>query len=295
PMWDMYAHQLRVAQEAFRQRKPFHADIALFTDERSNPCFGFSDRLADMLTWTIAHMPEVGATWDFYLLSDLTHPDLPPYRMYVLLNAVRLDEATRTALMAKAARDGATVVFFYAPGCVGADGLDAGGIQRATTISVEIQPEGGPAAYRVEPGSALAARIPTDATLGPDVQLSPRPIIVDPNAEILARYLDGPVAIARKKVGDVTVIYCASVTAPVYVWRELARHAGAHIWLETGDGFYTDGQYLGVHAASAGEKVITLPWPRKIIDVIGGGVIAERTNEIRRTMAFGETMLVRLE
>lgn len=295
PMWDMYAHQLRVAQEAFSRRQPFHADIAVFTDERSLPCFAFSDRLADMVTWTIAHMPEVGATWDFYLLSDLANPDLPPYRMYVLLNAARLDEATREALMTKAARDRATVWFFYVPGYVGRDGLDKAGIERSTGMRIEIQPEGATAAYRVDPASPLAHRIDSAAPMGPDAQLSPRPIIVDDSVEILARYLDGPAAMARKKIGNVTVIYCASVAAPVQVWRELARLAGAHIWIETGDGFYTDGQYLGLHAAGAGEKVITLPWPRKVTDVIRGRLVAQKTTQIRQNMNHGETLLVRLD
>jgi len=295
PMWDMYAHQLGVAQEAFARRQPFHGDVAVFTDERSQPCFGFSNLNADALTWTIARMPEVGATWDFYLLSDLRRPDLPAYKLYVLLNAVRLDEATRQALMARAARDGATVWLFYAPGYVGDAGLDPAGIQKATGMQVEIQADGGSAAYTIQPGSFLAAQLDPATALGPQSKLAPRPVIVDETAEVLARFIDGGVAMARKRLGGVPVVYCASVSAPVEVWRELARAAGAHIWCETGDGFYTDGRYLAVHAASAGEKTIRLPWPRRVVDVIRRATIADRTQEIRRTMARGETMLVRLD
>ena len=56
-----------------------------------------------------------------------------------------------------------------------------------------------------------------------------------------------------------TSIYSAAMPLPPSLMRNIARDAGVHIWLETDDALYTDGQFVGVHAATDGPKRIVLP------------------------------------
>ena len=295
PMWDCYRRQLPVAAEAFARREPFAGDVALFVDERSFDGYRYSDLTRRMITDTVANMPHVGVTWDFYLLSDVAAPSLPHYRLYVVLNALSLDEATRDALWAQAARDDATVLFLYAPGYAGEHNLHAARITRMTGMAVAI--EAGPASpdYRLEAAHPLARGLDPTQPLCPGPDLAPRPVIADPAAEVIARFADsGGVALARKTHQGVTVLYCTSVNVPVPLLRNIAREAGAHVYIDGDDSLYTDGQYLAVHTASDGTKTIQLPAARRVVDVIAGETIAENTTVIARDMRRGETLFVSL-
>jgi len=296
PMWDAFARQMQVVPDAFAQREPFAADVALFVDERSVAYYRHQNLYRNMVGDTIAHMPKAGVTWDFYLLSDLTHEALPDYKLYVLLNAVDLTEDTRSALRAKARRNGARVLFMYAPGYAGENALQPGKIQELTGFQVSVSEVPGPAAYSVLAGHPLVTGIDPSAELGAGDTLAPRPIITDTEAEPIARYADDAgVAIARKTVAGVDTYYCASVAMPVDLYRDIARAAGAHVWCETNDGIFTDGRHLAIHAATDGDKTVHLPGRKRVMDVVTGECIVPAGDTITRTMKAGETLFVELQ
>jgi len=292
PMWEVYTRQMQVAPELFNRRQPFVADVALFTDERSNAHYRPMGLLINMLQETISHMPQSGVTWDFYLQSDIGRPDLPAYKLYALLNPSRLDEATHRTLVAKARREGASILYMHAPGYALGDRLDAARIESFTGMRVKVLPEAGPATYRVVAGHGLTAGIDPSADLGPAGALAPRPIIVDEQADVIARYSDGAgVAMARKTHDGVPRLYCTSVMMPVDLWRDVARAAGAFVHCETNDALHYDGQVVALHAAEGGEKVVRLPEPVAVSDLITGELIHSRAQEIRRQMTTGQTVL----
>jgi len=296
PMWDTYRRQMPIAAAAFAARQPFHGDLAVFVDEAGVDYCRYSGLTANLVGETIANLPHAGVTWDCYLLSDLASPDLPDYRVYVLPNAVALDEPTQDALQAKAARTGATILYAYAPGYATPHGLDAARIPRFTGMAATVDTNGAAAAYRFVPGHALGQGLPATASVGPESVLAPRVVITDPDAEAVAHYVaDGAVAVARKPRGGATVVYCASVVLPPAFLRNLTRAAGGHVYCDSGDSLYTDDQVLALHAASAGDKTIRLRAPRRVTDLIAGRLIAERTDTVRCSLRRGETLFVRLE
>lgn len=284
PMRDALRRQMQVAQKAFARREPFHGDVAVFVSERSFDCFRPSAPGLLTVRENIALMPQAGVTWDFYLLSDIARSDLPDYRLYVLLNAVKLDDQTRRALVTKAKNNDATVLYMFAPGCVTENALDLSRIE--TVTGMRVKAGSGKAAYRLETGGECGA----------DADLRPRVAIADPEAEVLARFADDDaVAVARNRHEGVATVYCASVVLPPEVLRDVARAAGAHVYSEANDALYTDGQYLCLHAATDGEKTIRLAGPRRVVDVISGKCIAESSAVIRRAMKRGETLFVELQ
>lgn len=296
PMWETYRRQRPIAAAAFAARRPFHGDLAVFVDEASVDYYRFSGMTHTLVGETIAHLPHAGVAWDCYLLSDLASPALPDYRVYVLPNAVTLDDSTQAALLAKAERTGATILYAYAPGYATARGLEPARISQLTGMTTTVETSGGPAAYRFVPGHALGQGLGAASTQGPNDVLAPRPVITDPAAEVVARYVTGDgIAIARTARGAATVVYCASVALPPALLRNLAREAGAHVYCDSDDSVYTDDQYLALHAASAGEKTVRLRTPRRVTDLLGGGLIAERTDTVRRTLRRGETLFVQLD
>lgn len=294
PMWECYRQQMPVAERAFARREPFDADVAVIIDEVSSDYYRMSDLYRLLVVDTVADLPLVGVSWDCLLASDLGDARVPDYRVYWVLNACAMEPEARDALVAKAGRTGATVVFVYAPGAVAQGPISAKAIGDSVGMQVAFTHAGTPD-YVIEPGAALGDGLDPQLGQCPGVELDPRPVIIDPEATVIARYADGAgVAVAARDVGGAHVIYCASVRVSVPLMRNVARAAGAHVYIDSGDGVYTDGQYLAIHAASDGEKVVTLPSPRRIVDVRSGEVVAEHADRIIRPMRHGETMFLEL-
>ncbi len=289
PMLEMFARQMKIAPDMFARRARCVADVALFIDADGVPYYRPSDLLRRMITNTIAEMPRVGVTWDLYLLSDAAASDLPRHKLYAVLNAARMPEGTRQALLDRAARDGATVLFLHAPGSVDERAIQTDGIARATGMSVS-RVAAGAGQYR------LLETTTKNSLGGPAASLDPRFAITDPKAVPLARWSDGAgVAMARKIVNGVPVVYCASVSMPPELWRNVARSAGAFVYCDTGDSVYADQQYIGLHATTDGHKVVHLPGQRRVTDMVTGKLLADNTDRIEQSMKMGQTLLLRLD
>lgn len=294
PMWECYRQQMRVAERAFARREPFDADVAVIIDEVSSDYYRMSDLYRLMVVDTVADLPLVGVSWDCLLASDLADPRLPDYRVYWVLNACAMDAEARDALIRKAARTGATVVLVYAPGALAQGAISAEAIGETVGMEVAFTHAGTPD-YLIEPGAPYTEGLDAQAGQCPGVELDPRPVIVDPEATVVAGYADGAgVAVAATDIGGARVVYCASVRASVALMRNVARAAAAHVYIESGDSVYTDGQYLAVHAASDGDKTVVLPRPTRIADIRSGEVLEEYADRVTRTMKRGETWFLEL-
>jgi hypothetical protein len=77
--------------------------------------------------------------------------------------------------------------------------------------------------------------------------------------------------------------------------RNIARSAGVHIWLETDDALYADNQFVGVHAATGGTKLLHLPDARSAVDAISGKSLPLEEHTARLPMQQSETVLLRWE
>lgn len=72
-----------------------------------------------------AKLATMGKPFDLYLLSDVANSHMPDYRLYLFLNPYYLSDAVRAAIKAKARRNRAVSVWFYASGCVRPDGTSS--------------------------------------------------------------------------------------------------------------------------------------------------------------------------
>ena len=62
------------------------------------------------------HLSRMGAPFEQLLLEDLARPDLPAYKLYVMANCFYLSNAERALVDRVVKRNGATVLWIYAPG-----------------------------------------------------------------------------------------------------------------------------------------------------------------------------------
>ncbi len=275
-----------LADRAMEVRQPFQADMAVFISAES----AYRMRPADV--WTpavleqVVSLPRVGVPADLYLLSDLNRPDLPEYKVYVFLNACYVDAATRCSVDEKVKRRGATSVWIFAPGAVTDEGLSAASMKAVTGINLV-------AAF--DQTAPLQIQIPGADPIGWNAVNGPVFWADDASAETLGTLLhNGQPGLVRRQADGWTSIYYATVGMPPALLRQIARAAGAHVYLETDDALDTDGQFACVHARTAGDKTLHLPRPAKIVDVMANQILSRQAATVTLTMQAGETALLQM-
>jgi len=82
---------------------------------------------------------------------------------------------------------------------------------------------------------------------------------------------------------------------PPGLLRNLARMAGAHVWLETDDALYTDSQIVGLHAATAGLKTLRLPGRFRVSNAVTGEPVPSDGRTVAVPLKRAQTVLLRLQ
>jgi hypothetical protein len=222
---------------------------------------------------------------------------VPDYKLYVFLNAFYVDPARRAAIQAKLARNGATALFLYAPGYLGPEGESLEGIERLTGIRVARDSREGRPQILLVPGDPLAQGLAAQPPLG-DKRLTVSPIFYadDPGARIVGRLIESrrPGLVVKRAAGW-TSIYSSAMPLAPGLMRNIARSAGVHVWMETDDALYTDGQYAGIHAATDGQKTLHLPAAFTVTDALSNKRLATAARTASIPMKRTETVLLRLE
>lgn len=99
------------------------ADVAVFLDDESYYYESNRNNVDLPLIWRqrVASLNRFGAPHDVYYLEDLLDGNLPPYKLYIFLNAFHLNNQRRAALKQVLRRDGRTALWLYAPGLLNRD------------------------------------------------------------------------------------------------------------------------------------------------------------------------------
>ncbi len=241
-------------------------------------------------------LPRLGAPFDTYLLQDFIDDRLPPYKLYLFLNAFRLDGARRQALKRQIQRDRRVVVWVYAPGYV-QDDLSVAHMTDLTGFQFgESEIPWGPLMYLTDYQHPITRGLPQDLTWGTNSRLGPVFHIEDPGATIL-----GNAVFARgrcrpgfgvKVFTGWTSIYAAAPNLPAPILRGLARYAGVHLYNDQGDVLYATPHLLAVHTLSGGERTFSLPRPvETVLDLFSGQTVAASTHQFQVSLPPASTTL----
>jgi hypothetical protein len=132
--------------------------------------------------------------------------------------------------------------------------------------------------------------------MGPDGARCQLISVEDPQAIALGR-LPGSdsVTLAMKKMGSWTSLYSITPDLPPAVYRELARHAGVHIWSEKDDTFYANKSYVCLHANGAGQRTILFPRRCELSDAITEEALGTSAEYRTHDLQHGETLVLRWE
>ena len=285
-----------IMQDSLARRQPFTPEIAVVVDPDS--FYWMRPTLANSALDLnqVVTMPQSGAPWDFLLLSDLEQRPLPDYKLYVFLNAFCVRPALREAVLAKLKKNGATALFVYAPGSFDGREGTLENMRALTGIRIACEPVAARPQLRLQADDPLARGLDARQPVGAELTVEPQFYADDPEARVVGRLLDGdrPGLVVKPQDGW-TSIYSAGMQLPPALMRNMARAAGVHIWLDSDDALYTDGQYAGIHAASDGTKVLQLPRRCRVIDVRTGAAMTTEGNRVSVSMRRAQTVLLRLD
>ena len=289
---DAIAEMKPAADAALQADRTPILDVAVFVDEPSmlytRTNFSF---VRALVRNTLDELACMGAPFDVYLLNDITHAKLPEYKLYLFLNAFKVDDPARQAIDAKVKRAGKTAVWVYAPGYVRDDGLNESAMQALTGITLraheeEMQGE----LTRTDAAHVITAELPERQQ--PGWSVGPLFSVEDSAATVLGT--SGKYAsLAVKEFDDWRSVY-SMLPLTRELLLGLCRYAGVHVYSETFDPFFANKGFAMIHTASAGPKRIALPGAHDVFDALTGKPVGRGITEIRTTLPAQTTRVYRL-
>lgn len=291
---------LKAGQTVFERNLPRRAEIAVVIDEQSparlapslkkavepdTGRFQYSARgellsgsrqvqplTGDLLYYQRIALGQIGAPVDYLLLEDVP-PTATQYKLIIFLNAFADSPALEAALQA-AKSGGAVVLVVYGTGFLTADGIDAS--RTATLLDLKLA--------RIPAGNLQF--VLGEKAVGADYPVNPRFAVTDPGAQTLAAYEDHcGTAVARKG----NVIFHGGAVLDTDWLRDIARRAGVHIYLETGDNLEAGSGILSIHSKSSGNKTLHLPEAATLVDLFTGETVLRNGRTVTIPMTAFET------
>jgi len=241
-------------------------------------------------------LPRMGAPYDIFLLDDLLEGRLRPYKLYIFLNAFRLDRNRREALQREIRRDGRTALWIYAPGYIdGEPSLE--NMTGLTGFRFGRNDHPWPSFMHIVNFDHPATRgLPQDLFWGTDSRLAPMFYIHDNEAVTLgdAVMAQGTVqpGFGVKSFPAWTSVYCAEPDIPAPVLRGIARWAGVPIYSDAGDVLYRSRNLLAVHTVAGGKRSFKLPEKVEVVwDVFSNMEIVRDADSFDVTLPPASTSL----
>ena len=248
-------------------------------------------------------MTKLGAPYDLILKSDLANPNTRnDYKLYLLMNPFYLNEAERATLN-QLKRDGKTLVWFYAPGYVSDDGLDVAGVRAMTGLNVkqkpvpkeQLQMQVGDETHPLTAGLEKSTFTPYG--YAGITEVSPVFYVDDAKAQTLAQYPDGKTAWAARDFGDWKSIYTAVPLLNTQAFRNIAKFAGVHLYVDEDIVMAADNRFLMLTNGYANKRTLNVQLPEiKIVkDAFTGQIVSRDKKYFSLEMDTPETRILRLE
>ena len=291
------SREAAVMKQSLPHRKPFAPEVGVFVDPESFYWMRSTEANAALVLRQVVTLPQAGVPWDFCLLSDIADARLPDYKFYVFLNAFRVNDARREAILRKLKRNNATALFVYAPGYFGSDGASLANMRALTGIRIAKDEAEGKPQVLLDPRTPLTQGLSSAEPVGAkELTVSPVFYADDPDAQVVGRLVGSQRAgLVVKSMEGWTSVYSAAMTLPPSLLRRMARQAGVHVWLETDDALYTDGRFFGIHASINGTKRIFLPFACQVTDAMSGRALSCEGQTLMLGMKRAETILLELK
>lgn len=276
----------------------FSPGLVVVIDEAA-AAFGRADaNLGDRLLHAVRDAAlRSGTAVQFCLLTDFLEDRNPAAPVYLFANALALDDAQRTTLHARLAKEQAYAIWLYAPGYYSASSGTAG---ISKTVGMEVKAFTDP----MDAGSAflLTGRwVEEGKPLEAPTRWKPLFYVDDPESDALARYVAAEkVSVAMRSMpGGWASIYIAEpsltpallrevmsiIEQPIYVRPSAQRHF---------DAIYSNRSIFAIHGTQVGERTIDLGAFSDTVDLLNPDIGWPQKDSFVLTLKTGETRLLKV-
>jgi hypothetical protein len=310
---ELISRQQRIAQYAYSIDRTKKNDIALIYDAES--VHYVSQQTSQLVTdfYRTSDLGRIGAPVDYYFHNDMARNDMPDYKLYIMLNQYYLTDVDREAIKTKARKNGAVVLWLYAPGFINPDAntvMCVENIKKTIGMKVGFIGDTFFPHFRVDPASHPALRMTSASrrygyidrdvhsniwigpTVLPPVYLNPGFYIDDPDAIVLGRYChNNKPAMAMKEMDGFTSIYCATQVLRSDMLASLANFSGCHLFMHQDDVLYANENFVAVHAKDDGVKTVYFKKPCSPYEVYEKKYYGHNVERIDVDMKLGDTKM----
>jgi len=261
---------LRQIQELGRWALQFDskpsAEIAILLDEESMLYGNIHNDLYLPLTTNqrIWGLPRIGAPADYYLLDDLIEGRIPPAKLYIFLNAFKLDTKRRDALAKQLRKDGRTALWIYAPGYIKGSESSMANMTELTGFTFgKSEFAWGPKMHITNFAHPITKGLAEDMFWGTTNPIGPVFYLEDKDAIELGGVVHTQglcmPGFGLKEYGNWNSVFIAVPDIPAPVLRGIARYAGVHLYSDAGDVLYASSEFVAIHTKGGGRRTIRLP------------------------------------
>lgn len=272
------------------------AGVAVFVDEKAWNHLASNDvptLVHNAINQQIVELNSSGVPYHIYLQEDVANAKLPDYKLYLFLNAYRLEPKEWSAIQ-KLRRGNKTLAFVHAPGVVSKGLLgvadNAQAVAKVTGLAVQDAGKQPLQLQVVAANGFYAGAVINNTGLN-----LPAFSVGEAGAKAVARYTNGATAVAFKDFGNWKSLYFGGVGMNKFFLNALARRAGAWVAAPAGNAVYASQHFLTIHAMYPGEKQVQLLEPAKVTDMADGKLLSAKASTLTLDMKRGETRWFRLE
>ncbi|MFA9379758.1 MAG: hypothetical protein ACERKO_01740 [Acetanaerobacterium sp.] len=314
-IYTLLKRQNEIAQFAYSLDRTKENEIALIYDQESIHYVSQNTNALMLDYYRTSDLGRIGAPVDYYFHNDMANPNMPDYKMYLMINVFYLTNTEREAIHRKAARNGATVVWLYAPGFINPEaavrmgnenitqltGISIGRIDQTRSPSFRVIEESHPA-LRYADRDRLYGMIDRDVhsniwlgTVLTPPYMNPAFYIDDRDAVVLGRYcIDGKAALAIKETDGFTSIYCAPQILRSELIASFAEYSGCHLYSHTDDCIYASKNFVTIHAHFSGRHTVYFPRECSPYEVYECRFYGRNVDRVELDMHLGETLMFSL-
>jgi PAS domain-containing protein len=259
------------------------------------------------------HLSRMGAPFEQLMVEDLARQDLPSYKLYIMANVFYLSTEHRELVERVVKRNGATVLWIYAPGYLNDSrasldnmraltGLRFGVADIRSELNVSITNYDHTITHGLPYGFAYGTSVereqysqPPKIQYMPDTEISPVFYVDDTDASVLGleQATQRP-GIVLKDFGDWRSVYSSAPLLPWRLMRNIARHAGVHIFDENGDMLWANNAFLAIYSQTSGKRQVRFPKPVTVEDAYNGSRLGDGITSLELDMSLWDTRLLYL-
>lgn len=289
----------RALKQAGHNRKST-AQVAVVVDPANNLYTSFPGSPVNwlneaLLSAQIKELSATGVSFTIHLLSDFFRPGFPEYQVTLFLNCFYLTEAERRQVDARVKRSEKTAVWFWAPGIISEEGIDAAHSEQLCGIKQRLEVAETNFRIRIaESNTPLTWGTHVGAHFGIEKPLSPTLTVTDRVAERLGANSGNKTNFAQKKFDTWNTVLFGFAPVPPLLLRNVLRAAGCHLYMEADGTVSTGGQSVAVVSEQSSTFKVSLPGRFDVGNAWTGEAVAAGVTEFTVKQAPGDVGLYTL-